>query len=560
MGDVAQFVLSAKGMIDVTIQNIPQAALPWTGVYIGLQILLNPAKASKFNLADIAHIVSRMDWYCVLTEHLLDKSNIEIEDESFESILLLLKKKVIALYKSLLQYQIKSVYSYYYRNPAFVFLRGLANLDDWDGDLKSVTNAKETLQKDLDRYNRRESILGDIRRNIRQLIAQHKTDNDEKCLQDLYVVDPQVDMEKIEKNKDKLLDGAYKWILDTKEYAAFTNWSHAGTGKTMLLIGVIRELSSQSAKLAPSVSHFFCQGTNAALNSATATLRSLIWLLLIQQLHLISYVRSKHKNAGPSLFQGDTAFVALSNMFKSMLEDPGLSSVYFVVDALDECEQGLTDLIELISTSLSLSEKVKWLVSSRSTVELATPDTVGSLVELDTQKLRDPVNVYINDKLSAFKGKPGYTKPVLDDMAAEILKRAENTFLWVWFVFRELGKTNQFGKLLLNGKDALATINNFPSGLSSLYGRIMAIIDGGQVGYPQYCKNVLAAATLARRPLTLSELAILADLPPDMPRTITEDCGSFLTITGETVYLIHQSAKDYLEANFKSRLQPAGVT
>lgn len=592
MGDVAQFVLSAKGMIDVTIQNIPQAALPWTGVYIGLQILLNPAKASKFNLADIAHIVSRMDWYCVLTEHLLDKSNIEIEDESFESILLLLKKKVIALYKSLLQYQIKSVYSYYYRNPAFVFLRGLANLDDWDGDLKSVTNAKETLQKDLDRYNSqymkstlgqlvkraegRESILGDIRRNIRQLIAQHKTDNDEKCLQDLYVVDPQVDMEKIEKNKDKLLDGAYKWILDTKEYAAFTNWSkdvcnqqsrrlmwikgHAGTGKTMLLIGVIRELSSQSAKLAPSVSHFFCQGTNAALNSATATLRSLIWLLLIQQLHLISYVRSKHKNAGPSLFQGDTAFVALSNMFKSMLEDPGLSSVYFVVDALDECEQGLTDLIELISTSLSLSEKVKWLVSSRSTVELATPDTVGSLVELDTQKLRDPVNVYINDKLSAFKGKPGYTKPVLDDMAAEILKRAENTFLWVWFVFRELGKTNQFGKLLLNGKDALATINNFPSGLSSLYGRIMAIIDGGQVGYPQYCKNVLAAATLARRPLTLSELAILADLPPDMPRTITEDCGSFLTITGETVYLIHQSAKDYLEANFKSRLQPAGVT
>jgi hypothetical protein len=147
----------------------------------------------------------------------------------------------------------------------------------------------------------------------------------------------------------------------------------------------------------------------------------------------------------------------------------------------------------------------------------------------------------------------------LDDVAPEILKRAENTFLWVWFIFRELGKTNQFGKLLLNGKDALATIKDFPSGLSSLYGCIMAIIDDGQVGYPQYCKNVLVAATLALRPLTLSELAVLADLPPDMPRTITEDCGSFLIITGETVYLIHQSAKDYLGAEFKSRLQPAGI-
>lgn len=233
--------------------------------------------------------------------------------------------------------------------------------------------------------------------------------------------------------------------------------------------------------------------------------------------------------------------------------------MYFVIDALDECEQGLPDLIELISTSLSLSEKVKWLVSSRPTVEFATPDIVYSLVELDTQNLRDPVNAYINDKLSAFKGKSGYTKLVLDDVAAEVLKRAENTFLWVWFVFKELGKTNQFGKLLLNGKDALATIKDFPSGLSSLYGRIMAIIDSGQVGYPQYCKNVLVAATLALRPLTLSELAILADLPPDMPRTITEDCGSFLTITGETVYLIHQSAKDYLKENFELRLQKGGV-
>ncbi len=327
-----------------------------------------------------------------------------------------MEEEVIVLYKGLLQYQMKSVCSYYYRHPALVFLRSLANLDDWDGDLKSVTDAEETFQKDLDRYSSqhmkstlrqlveraegRESILGDIRQDVRQLIAQHKADNNEKCLQDLYVVDPQDDMEKIEKNKDKLLDGAYKWILDTKEYAAFTNWSrdtshqpsrrlmwikgHAGTGKTMLLIGLIRKLSSQSAKLAPSVSHFFCQGTNAALNSATAILRSLIWLLLIQQPHLIPYVRSKHKNVGPSLFQSDIAFIALSNMFKSMLEDPGLSSVYFVIDALDECEQGLPDLIELISTSLSLSEKVKWLVSSRPMVELATPDTVCSLVELDT--------------------------------------------------------------------------------------------------------------------------------------------------------------------------------
>lgn len=38
VGDVTQFILSAKGMIDLAIQNIPQAALPWAGVCIGLQV------------------------------------------------------------------------------------------------------------------------------------------------------------------------------------------------------------------------------------------------------------------------------------------------------------------------------------------------------------------------------------------------------------------------------------------------------------------------------------------------------------------------------------------
>ncbi|KAL2133700.1 hypothetical protein VTI74DRAFT_1876 [Chaetomium olivicolor] len=591
VGDVAEFILSAKPMIDMAIQNIPQAALPWAGVCVGLQIILNPAKATRSNLAGIVHVVSRMDWYCALSEHLLKKDHI---DESLESILPQLEARVIALYKALLVYQMKSVCSCY-RQQGLVFLRALANWDDWDGYLEAVQTAEADLLKDWDKFDkvkaeslrselvkrakRMEELLEAIGQDIRNFIALQKEmrrdDEDAECLRDLFVVDPQDDMKKIERNKDALLDEAYKWILDTEAYAAFTDWSdddsaqpscrllwvkgHAGTGKTMLLMGVIRELSSRSAKLAPCVSHFFCQGTDAALNSATATLRTLIWLLLVQQPHLISHLRSKHKNAGASLFRGDTAFIALSTAFESMLKDPELSPVYFIVDALDECEQGLTDLIQLISDSLALTKKVKWLVSSRPIVNLEISGTAGSLVKLDSQELEKPVNAYINHKLFAFFGKPGYTKQVLDDMSVEILKRAENTYLWVWFVFKELGKTNPYGKLLLNGKDALATIRGFPPGLSSLYGRIMDMLDGGRVGYPQYCKNALAAVTLALRPLSLSELAVLADLPPDMSRTIVEDCGSFLTVKEETVYLIHQSAKDYLEENFTSRLQLAGV-
>jgi hypothetical protein len=69
--------------------------------------------------------------------------------------------------------------------------------------------------------------------------------------------------------------------------------------------------------------------------------------------------------------------------------------------------------------------------------------------------------------------------------------------------------------------------------------------------------------SLAYRRLTLPELAVLASLPLEITQTAVEECGSFLTAKEEIVYFIHQSAKDYLEKDLKSknksRLLPGGV-
>ncbi|KAK3364893.1 hypothetical protein B0T24DRAFT_598218 [Lasiosphaeria ovina] len=102
-----------------------------------------------------------------------------------------------------------------------------------------------------------------------------------------------------------------------------------------------------------------------ALNNATAVLRSLVWLLLLQQPYLISHLLQKHK------------------------------------------EPGTSDLIQLISASLTISTKVKWLLSSRPEVNLLSElENVGTdgqyttenLVELNTQILTAPVNAYISHK------------------------------------------------------------------------------------------------------------------------------------------------------------------
>jgi len=153
IGDVADFILSAKEMVDVVLRSVPQtapAALPWAGVCLGLQILRNPARAAKSDLAGIAHVISRMDWYCVLTEHLLNKNNISTGND-FQAVLHQLEERVVRLYEALLLYQMKSVCSYY-RNQGLVFLRGMLSLDNWDGDLKLVTDAEAAVEHDAAQY------------------------------------------------------------------------------------------------------------------------------------------------------------------------------------------------------------------------------------------------------------------------------------------------------------------------------------------------------------------------------------------------------------------------
>ncbi|KAL6805892.1 WD40 repeat-like protein [Trichoderma sp. SZMC 28012] len=556
VGAVAEFIDSVKGLVDAAVGNIPQAALPWAGVCIGLQILTNPAKATKSNLDGMAH-----------------------KDDVDESGLILsqLEKEIISLYKALLLYQMNSICSYY-RHQGLQFLRGLANLDSWENDYKSIRDAEDVLRHDLDQYIKVQGktmlegllgrakgmveLLGDLRQTLQDIVIHQKSNLDEKnkqCLRDLFVVDPQDDMKKIEKNKDTLLSEANSWIFQIEEYQAFTNWDntgsmlpscrllwikgHAGTGKTMLLMGIIRELLSHSAAFAPKVSHFFCQGTVKALNTGTATLRCLIWMLLIQQPHLIAHLKAKYDNAGASLFEGDCVFISLNDAFENMLKDPKLSPVYLVVDALDE---------------------LKWLVSSRPTVDLRVPETEGSLVELDSQKLQKPVNAFIDHKISLLKGRPGYTDEILEQARKEVSQRAENTFLWVALVFKELDKEDG-NHIVVDGMYALDIIKEIPSGLSKLYDYMMRKIEKGLRQDREYCRNVLVAALLAFRPLTLSEVGVLAHLPDKTPATIVRKCGSFLTVQNETVYLIHQSAKDYLQENYrpklwKSKYQPAEMS
>lgn len=546
------------------------------------QILSNPGRAAKSNLAGITHVITRMDWYYALTGHLLERNS---TSNSLESVLIQLKPKVLDLYKAILLYQMKSVISYY-KHQGVVFARALANLDNWDGDLEDVKTAEKVLLDDWKVYDQimaqklserlielTENMgkqLGDISETLRDFTDRQEkmrvADENRKYLDLFSVANPQDDMERIIGNKNEdLRDDVYKWIFEDKKYIAFTNWAQsnlpqcrllwikgpAGTGKTMLLMGIIRGLSNQSATFAQKLSYFFCESTNPDRNHATVIMKTLMWMLIIQQPHLIKHLQLDYEVTGKTLFTDINASIAVPRVFTKMLEHA--EPVYFIIDALDECEQGLEKLIKLISTSLT-HKNVRWLVSSRPDVNLLTElqklnetrrDIIKTLDELNIQSQETRVEKYIEYKLSNLKKSnyvgETYTDETLAMVASKVHERAQNNFLWMHLIFKELEETD--------GKFAKQRIQDYPPGLSELYDYKITRIEKVRMKYQQYCWDFLMVISLARRlPLSLSELAPLVPLSPGtVPRLIIKECGSFLTIEEELVNVTHKSAKDYLE-------------
>jgi len=392
----------------------------------------------------------------------------------------------------------------------------------------------------------------------------HKSTNQVDIAKTLHAfspTDPRHDKKRIEDGN--LLRDSYKWILDNEEFITWRNDSNGGRplwikgdpgkGKTMLLCGIINELQPYTKLNDPesyiSLSYFFCQATISGLDNCTAVMKGLIYLLIAQQPCLVSYILDTQLPSSTHWNSRD----AVEGIFDRVIADRCLQDTYMVVDALDECVDGLRYLLKLI---LNTRSRIKWIVSSRNRFDIdtflgQTPANLHLSLELHEDCISQAVISYIDSRVDTLAARMRL-KPELNQVVRQHLsEHARGTFLWVALVCKELERSKPW--------EIKKILSEIPEGLNELFTRMMDQILKSS-SRDLYIR-LLATTSIVFRPITFSELVAIEremDINEDMLPAMVAECGSFLTTKEQTIFFIHQSAKDFLLTKTSGLLFPLG--
>ncbi len=392
---------------------------------------------------------------------------------------------------------------------------------------------------------------------------------DRLCLQALFITNPAADKLRIESSKGPFLRDASRWILDTAEFQAWRDpgndtsllWIYggAGTGKTMLLCGVLDELRKHETAAGNNLAFFFCARSSERSSSAEAVLRGLLFMLATdpRRRSVIKLIREKYDDAGPAMFDNPSAWWSLCDILAGVLREVnqsrkgGQGVTYLVIDALDECEVRLEDLLKLIvKVTSNAGGRVKWLVTSRGKesirrglrVRRAGPRLGFDLDDHSTEVSR-AVQTYIR-RCAAELAETEREDDEIYQLIWEGLqqRKVDRTFLHVMLATGELRAVEREKR-----PERLSRLAVDVKGLYRQAEERIRDFDHTK-GSKNICQRTLSAVVVAHRPLSELELYALAgldSLDSGQTKSVIDLCQSFFVIGEGKANWVHESAREY---------------
>ena len=359
------------------------------------------------------------------------------------------------------------------------------------------------------------------------------------------------------------------WFLD---HPAFRSWkasstddllwlsANPGCGKSVLSRALIDEKLVGTEPF--TLCYFFFKDNDKQNNTATAFCALLHQFFCFRKDLLQKHVGVAVEHCGEAL-KADSQ--KLWQVFLSAAKDPSVGNVICILDALDECHQHDRDKLianlELFYTGPSEAKnrdsRLKFLVTSRPyrEIELRFSKLTRSIPavrlagEEESHNISREIGSVIKNRVKDIAERRGLKDEVRFALEDRLCRIPHTTHLWLHLVLDQveqgIGKTE---------KKILEIINTMPHTVEEAYEKILSKCDH------KNAKRVLQIILAAERPLTLSEIDIALEIDlscqscedldlegnRDRKEWIRGSCGLFVTIVDSYVYLIHQTAKEFL--------------
>lgn len=372
-----------------------------------------------------------------------------------------------------------------------------------------------------------------------------------------------------------------RWVLQNAKYSQWWQaekddllWISAdpGCGKSVLARSLIEyELRSTATH---TTCYFFFKDNEEQDSLATA-LCALLHQLFSRQPWLLRYAMdSWDKNNRTLKFEVQELWRILLSAATSEDAHP----ITIIIDALDECQEKdrhiligmLSEFYNASSSQRSRSSSLKILMTSRPYIEIEDEfrqnGTKLRLIrlrgEMENDKIHEEINLVVSLRVAAFAKKNKLRQSTKEKLEQKLLAMKHRTYLWLHLAIKDI--ENTFSTSLRPDSESIDSLL-LPSSVEEAYEKILRRIPEGE---KEVATQIFSIIVSARRPLTTGEMAMALGIlrrkdgqsftefkiaETRLREKIRDLCGLFVFISHSKVYLLHQTAKEFLLLQEKSK-------
>ena len=482
---------------------------------------------------------------------------------------------VVDAYVNLLEFYSRAI-CYITKHKAIRLLKSIPGSNEWRTLLKTIEASEiqcmsykelidsEKLHSGIEEQQRELQKIFDHLMGERNARASSDSNEFHRSLRKLHTCP----YENRKNRNRQRVPGTCEWFVD---HPVFKNWidsadssllivsADPGCGKSVLAKYLVDEIIRSRDDR--TVCYFFFKDDFEDQNHLNDALCAVIRQMLLQnpQCYDLNLARKFETDANYFLKSRESLF----DEFRSMVTRENFGEIVVILDALDECD--LTDLSYLgkelsdLFKEARLASKVKFLVTSRPYEHILRgfkSQNYRSIIrlsgenEVEVEKIVKEIDLVIQDRVNEIGLERDLQPEEVTFLLDQLKAIPHRTYIWVMLTMDVIQNLAGFTKG--NVKKSIGTL---PTTVDEAYEKIL-----NRSKDPEKTRKLLKIVVGARRPLTVTEISLplaieqghtsadeIEEEPPDrFRRTLRDLCGLFITIVNSKIYLLHQTAKEFL--------------